>query len=156
MFKFKLLMNGQSNYLESVTKRPKAFADISRDGYFLQSKHFNQYFLCMHWWFLRSLESFSLTYKIINFEFAFLKLLTNFENAYWNPPQNSLLCDGWCSLVTASHWLQRKCARTNLSQAASGMILQNNRRLPQSIFSGKIAAIGPLKRSTRRIFKISK
>ncbi len=24
---------------------------------------------------------------------ASLILLTNFENAYWNPPQNSLLCD---------------------------------------------------------------
>jgi hypothetical protein len=40
-----------------------------------------------------------------------------------------------------------KCARIKLSQAASGMILQNHRRLPVSIFSGKIAALGSLKRS---------
>ncbi len=25
--------------------------------------------------------------------FASLKLLNNFENAYWNPPQNFLFCD---------------------------------------------------------------
>ncbi len=30
---------------------------------------------------------------IINFLFASLKSLTNFENAYWDSPQNSLLCD---------------------------------------------------------------
>jgi hypothetical protein len=32
------------------------------------------------------------------------------------------------SLVPTSHWLQGKGARINLSQAASGMILQNHRR----------------------------
>jgi hypothetical protein len=39
-----------------------------------------------------------------------------------------------CSLVPTSHLLQWKCARINLSQVASGMILQNHRRLPVSIF----------------------
>ncbi len=53
---------------------------------------------------------------------------------------------GRCSLVPASHWLQGKCARINMSQAASGMILQNHRRLPVSILSVKIAALGSLKR----------
>jgi hypothetical protein len=38
--------------------------------------------------------------------------------------------------------VQGKSARINLSQAASGMILQNHRRLPVSIFSIKIAALG--------------
>jgi hypothetical protein len=34
-----------------------------------------------------------------------------------------------CSLVPASHWLQGKCARFKLSQAAPpGMILQDHRR----------------------------
>ncbi len=37
---------------------------------------------------------------------------------------------GRCSLVPASHWLQGKCARINLSQAAYGRILQNHMRLP--------------------------
>jgi hypothetical protein len=50
-----------------------------------------------------------------------------------------------CSLVPTSHWLQRKCARNNLSQAASGMILQNRRWLPVCIFSAKIAALGSVK-----------
>jgi hypothetical protein len=39
---------------------------------------------------------------IVDFLFASLKLLTNFENAYWNPPQNFLLCDR----SMFSHWLQ--------------------------------------------------
>ena len=58
---------------------------------------------------------------------------------------------GRCSLVPASHWLQGKCARINLSQAAFGMILKNNRRFPATIFSVKIATLGPLKRVSRRI-----
>ncbi len=53
---------------------------------------------------------------------------------------------GRCSLVPASHWLQRKLI--NLSYAASGMILQNHRRLHASIFSVKIVALGSLKRVT--------
>jgi hypothetical protein len=40
--------------------------------------------------------------------------------------------------------------------AAYGMILQNHRRLPVSIFSVKISALGSLKRVTGSIFKISK
>ncbi len=32
---------------------------------------------------------------IINVLFASLELRTNFENAYWNPPQITLLCDWW-------------------------------------------------------------
>jgi hypothetical protein len=58
------------------------------------------------------------------------------------------------SLVPASHWLQGKYARINLSQAAYGMILQNHRRILVSIFSVKIAALGSLKWVTGRIFKI--
>jgi hypothetical protein len=61
-----------------------------------------------------------------------------------------------CSLVPTSHWLQGKCAKFNLSQAAYGMIfLQNHRQLHECIFSVKIAALGYLQRVTGRIFKIS-
>jgi hypothetical protein len=49
---------------------------------------------------------------------------------------------GRCSLVPTSHWLQRKCARINLSPEAFGIILKNHRRIPVSIFSVKIAALG--------------
>ncbi len=63
---------------------------------------------------------------------------------------------GLCSPVPTCNWLQGKCAIINLSQAASGMILQNHRWLPVSIFSVKIAAVGSLKRVSKRIFKISK
>jgi hypothetical protein len=49
-----------------------------------------------------------------------------------------------------------KCAKINLSQVASGLILQNHMHLPVSIFSVKIAAVGSLKGVTGRIFKISK
>ncbi len=37
-------------------------------------------------------QNFSLSYTIINCLFASLNLITNFENAYWNPPLNFLLC----------------------------------------------------------------
>ncbi len=49
---------------------------------------------------------------------------------------------GRCSLVPNSHWLQGKCAKINLSQAASGLTLQNHWRLPVSIFSVKMAGSG--------------
>jgi hypothetical protein len=64
---------------------------------------------------------------------------------------------GRCSLVPTSHRLQGKRARNNLSQVvASGMILQNHKRLPVSIFGVKIAAVVSLKRVTGWIFKIRK
>ncbi len=40
-----------------------------------ESKHFNQYFLWISWWFPRFFKSFSLPYVIINFLFASLYLL---------------------------------------------------------------------------------
>ncbi len=105
----------------------------------LRSKNFNEYFLCMRWSFSRPFKSFSLPYTIINFLFASLKLLTNFENAYWNLLRILFSLIGRCSLLPISHWLQGKCTRIN---AASGTILQNHRRLPVSIFNVKIAAFG--------------
>ncbi len=76
------------------TPFPSIKGTVSLDGYFYwRPKHFNQYFLCMRWWFSRSFKSFTLLYTMINFLFATLKLLPNFKNAFWNPPQNFLLCD---------------------------------------------------------------
>jgi hypothetical protein len=63
---------------------------------------------------------------------------------------------GRCFLVPTSHWQQGKCARINLLQAASGMILQNHMRLPVSMFSVKIAALGSLFGLLERLFKIIK
>jgi hypothetical protein len=60
-----------------------------------------------------------------------------------------------CSQVPTTHWLQGKCTRTNLSQAAYGMMLRNHRQLPECIFNVKIAALESLKKVTGRIFKIS-
>ncbi len=95
------------------------------------------------------LMQINLLWKILSWTNT--NILTNtFVSIYRNYPQNSLLCD-W----TTYHWLQGKCARINLSQAASGMILQNHRRLSASIFSVKIAALGSLKRVIGRILKIS-
>jgi hypothetical protein len=57
-----------------------------------------------------------------DFHYASLKLLTYFENAYCNPPQNSLLCDLFSLVISCDllcDWLQGKCARINLSKAAS-------------------------------------
>jgi hypothetical protein len=62
---------------------------------------------------------------------------------------------GRCSLAPTSHWRQGECARITLSQAASGMILQNHRQLSVSIFSVEIATLGSLKLVTGRIFKLA-
>ncbi len=43
-------------------------------------------------WFPRFFNIFTSCYKN-NFLFYSMKLLNNFKNSYWNPPQNSLLCD---------------------------------------------------------------
>jgi hypothetical protein len=42
---------------------------------------------------------------------------------------------GRCSLVLTTRWLKGKFSRIYLSLADFGMILQNHRRLPESIFS---------------------
>jgi hypothetical protein len=61
---------------------------------------------------------------------------------------------GQYSLVPTSHWLQGKCSRINLSSAAFD-ILQTHSRLPVSLFSVIIPALGSLKRVTERIFKLA-
>jgi hypothetical protein len=58
--------------------------------------------------------------------------------------------------VPTSHWLQEKCARINLAQAASGLILQNHSWLQVNIFRVKIATLGSLKQVIGRMFKICK
>jgi hypothetical protein len=59
------------------------------------------------------------------------------------------------SIVPTCHWFQGKCAKINLSLAASGMILQNH-RLPVFSFSFKFTTLGSWKQVTGRIFKIGK
>ncbi len=66
----------------------------------------------------------------------------------------SLSVIGRCSLVPTSYWLLGKCARIKLSPAVFGIILQNHKRLPVSIFS--VAAFVSLKRVTGRIFVLIK
>ncbi len=121
-------------------------------------KHCNQYFLCMRWLFSRSFKSFLLPYTIINFYLFLWKYLLILKMLTETLLRISFSVIGRCSLVptSQSHWLQGKCARINLSPAAFGIILQNHRWLPVSIFSVKIAALWSLKRVTGRIFKISK
>jgi hypothetical protein len=67
----------------------------------------------------RSFNSFSLPYTNTYFCFASLKLLTNFEIAYCNPPQVSLLCD-W-SMFSDLSLAAGKCERINLSQVGLGI-----------------------------------
>jgi hypothetical protein len=86
------------------------------------------------------IQSFSLSFKIINFLFA--SLITNFFKMLTETLLKILYSlIGRCSLVPTVHWLQRKYATINLSQAASSIILRR-RRLPICIFSVKIAALG--------------
>jgi hypothetical protein len=81
---------------------------------------------------------------IINFLFVSLKLLGKLVQVQLilKMPTETLFrisfsVIGRSSLVPTPHWLQGKCARINLSPAAFGIILQNQRRLPVSIFSVK-------------------
>jgi hypothetical protein len=60
---------------------------------FLGSKSYNQYlfrYVLIISYVFQKLFLMLYKYKIL---FASMKLPTNFENAYWNPPQNSLFCD---------------------------------------------------------------
>jgi hypothetical protein len=78
-------------------------------------------------------QKLSLTYTINNYLFAslnYLLILKMFTETLLRSPFSVF---GRCSLEPTSHWLQRK-ARINLSQAASGMILQTHGRLPVIIF----------------------
>ncbi len=67
---------------------------------FWRSKHFNQCFLCMRWWFSRSFKSFSLTYTI-TFYLLLGNYLINFEKCLLKPSSNSLLCD-WLTFSSAN------------------------------------------------------
>ncbi len=87
--------------------------------------------------------------QLLTFNFLLWKYFSEFENAYWNPPQNSLLCD-WSVFSSADlSMAAEKMRRIILSQAVSGMILQNHRLLPICIFIVQIALnLGSLKRVT--------
>jgi hypothetical protein len=98
-------------------------------------------------------KAFHYPIQFLSFYFLLLKLPTNFENLTETLLRIPFPLIGRCSLVPTSHRLQGKCAIINLSQAASGIILQNHRRVPVSIFSAKITAVGSLKRVTGRISK---
>ncbi len=101
---------------------------VSRDGYFFEGLNILNSTFCVC----------ALSYTIINFLFASLKLLTNFENAYCNPP--FLLWD-WSMFSSADLSLAAGTMRENeLVTGGFGIILLNHRRLPVSIFSLKIAA----------------
>ncbi len=60
---------------------------VSRDGYFLKisSKQFYKYYPFMRRWFQGLSKLFTAVYNA-------LKHLANFQHAYWNHPQNSILC----------------------------------------------------------------
>jgi hypothetical protein len=85
-------------------------------------------------------QKLSLPYKIVNFLLASLKLLTNFENDFEILLKIPSLI-GRCFLVPSSYWLQGKCARINLSQAASGMhfLCQNRRFRVFEAVTGRIS-----------------
>ncbi len=58
---------------------------------FWRSKHFDQYLLSVYALVVfKVFQKLFTIYTIINFLFASSKLLTNFEKAQLNPPQNSL------------------------------------------------------------------
>jgi hypothetical protein len=55
-------------------------------------------------------------------------------------------------LVPTSHWQQGKCARINMSQAASGMILQSQAAIYTHFGCQKIAASKEQAKTLSKIF----
>jgi hypothetical protein len=90
-------------------------------------------------------KNFSLPYTIINFLFDSLKLVSNSENAYWNPSQIPFNRD-WSMFSSADLSLAARKMPKNLivtaSQSVSGRILRNPRQLPVRIFSVKSPLYG--------------
>ncbi len=117
---------------------------VSRDGYlFLRSKHFNQYFLFMRWWFSRSSKSFSLPYAIINFLFASLRLLTNFKKCSLKP--SSEFPSLWLVDVLKCQTLigcKENAQELPCHRQLPAWFYRITERLPVIIFSVKIAALG--------------
>jgi hypothetical protein len=116
---------------------------VSRDGYFFGRLNIliGTFCVCADGFQgLRKAFHYPIQYTIINFLFASLNLLTNliFKMITATLLRISFSVISRCTLVLTSHWLQGKCARIILSPAAFGIILQNYRRLPVSIYSVKI------------------
>ncbi len=103
---------------------------------------------CVRRWFSWSFISFWPLNTNINF--LFLLILKMHTETLLRIPFSLI---GWCFLVPTSHLLQGKCARINLSQAASGMILQNHRRLPVSIFQCQNRCFRAFEAGYRKYFK---
>ncbi len=73
---------------------------MSRDGYFFEGLNILISTFCVCADGFQDLSKLLTSLTFINFLFAPLKLPTNFENACWNPPQNSLHCD-WSMFSSA-------------------------------------------------------
>ncbi len=129
---------------------------MSRDGYFFKGVNILicTFYVCADG-FQGFQKLFTTQYNFYLF-FASLKLLTNLKMLTETLLRISFSVICRCSQVPTSLWLQGNCPRINLSQAASGMILQNHWWLPGSIFSVQIAVLVSLKRFTGRVFKSSK
>jgi hypothetical protein len=97
-------------------------------------------------------KAFQKLFTVLSLYFASLKLFTNFGNAYWNPPQNSLLL-----FVDVLHCrpslMWGKMRQIQLSQTAFGTGSQAASCI--HFFRVKIAALGSLKRVIESVFKIS-
>ncbi len=105
-------------YCHSPTKLTQQYG-------FLEEKKFNQYFVCMGWLFSRSFKSCALPYTILSF-YLLLEITLILIRLYETLLLIPFSVIGQCFLVLASHWLLIKWARINLSQVASGTILQKH------------------------------
>jgi hypothetical protein len=113
---------------ERATITPLLKVTVSRDGYFFKGLN-SPFCVCA--------DCFQGLSKAFNFLFLnYLLILEMLTETILRIPFSVI---GRCSQVPTSHCLQGKCTIMNLSQAASGMTLQNHRRLPVSNFSVKIA-----------------
>jgi hypothetical protein len=132
------------------------FRTVSRDGYFFEGLNILISTVCV---WDDGFQGLSLPNKIINFLFASLKSLTNFENASRNPPQNFLLCDWSCrpligcrenarELQVTCHW-----RLSVLFYRITGGFLQAflvSKSLLWGLWSGLLEGISKLVRNSNR------
>jgi hypothetical protein len=108
-------------------------------------KHFNQYFLCLHWWFSRPFKKkIHFPFSIINFfdSLKLLKLLTNFESCLLKPFSSfhSLWLVDVLQCRPLISWTENVKELT--CKGGFRYDFTKSRQLPVCIFSVKVAALG--------------
>ncbi len=116
------------SYANNVQVRTPPFLKrtVSRDGYFFEGLNILVSTVCADGFHGHS-EAFYYPIQFLTFYLLLWNYLLILKMLTKIPFRIPLSVIGRCSIMPTTHWLQGKCARINLSKAASCMILQNHR-----------------------------